>query len=156
MMGGATRRRSLGPLLALCAVAALPASASAAVTGFWVTDEQDGIIEIKQCGRTLCGYIRAVLNSYGEKPPFVDRLNEDASLRSRAICGLPVIGQLEKLAGDTWGNGWVYDPKRGRTFNLEITQSGPDRLTLHGYAGVRFLGKTVVWTRAQSRPAACH
>ena len=39
--------------------------------------------------------------------------NASPELRSRPICGLPVLGNL-KDQGGTWSGGWVYDPRRGR------------------------------------------
>jgi len=130
-------------------------NASDQVIDSWLTEERDGVVEIKPCGRFVCGYIQAILNTYGQKPPLVDVLNENPALRSRRICELPVLGKLRKLAADTWGEGWVYDPKRGKTFDVELTLRGQNELSVRGYYGVKMLGQTVIWTRLGTTPPTC-
>jgi uncharacterized protein (DUF2147 family) len=144
-------------LFALAALTAITfaANASDEVTGLWLTDERDGIVEIRPCGGLLCGRIQTILKTYGQKPPLRDVLNEDPKLRSRPICDLPILGKLQRLSANTWGNGWVYDPKRGKTFDVDLTLAQPNVLSVRGYLGVRMLGQTVVWTRAQPGAAKC-
>src|SRR5688572_26571343 len=112
------------PLLAFASLlaASMPIPASSQITGAWLTDVRDGVVNIRPCGGGLmCGYIQSILKDYGRGPGVRDELNEDVKLRSRPICGLPVLGQLKQLGPDTWGDGWVYDPKRGKTFSVEVT-----------------------------------
>ena len=142
--------------IALLIVTALPAPANSQIAGFWLTDGRDGVVEIRPCGGGLfCGHIRSILNDYGKGPNVQDILNEKPELRSRPICGLPVLGKLQEISFGTWGNGWVYDPKRGKAYDVDVTFSQPDALSVRGYVGVRALGQTVVWTRASSNAPKC-
>jgi uncharacterized protein (DUF2147 family) len=146
------------PLLAFASVLAvsMPIPASSQITGAWLTDVRDGVVNIRPCGGgRMCGYIQSILNDYGRGPGVRDELNEDVKLRSRPICGLPILGMLKQLAPDTWGDGWVYDPKRGKTFSVEVTVTRPDTLSVRGYKGIRTLGQTVIWTRAASNLPKC-
>jgi uncharacterized protein (DUF2147 family) len=136
--------------------AALAAPAGGQITGLWLTDQRDGVVEIRPCGGGhLCGYIQSVLNNYGKGESVRDILNENPALRSRPICGLPILGKLQQTAPGTWGNGWVYDPKRGKSFDVEVTLTQPNTLSVRGYKGIRALGQTVVWTRPASTPPKC-
>lgn len=146
------------PLLAFASVLAvsMPISASSQITGAWVTDVRDGVVNIHPCGGGfMCGHIQSILKDYGRGHGVRDELNEDVKLRSRPICGLPILGKLKQLGPDTWGDGWVYDPKRGKTFSVEVTVTRPDTLSVRGYRGITALGQTVIWTRAASNLPKC-
>jgi len=143
------------PLAFLIAFAVTAGAADDSPIGYWLTDKQDGIVEIESCGDDLCGYARAILSAPEPNKPLVDGYNEDARLRSRPLCGLPIMGNLRRLSADTWGDGWVYDPHRGKTYDLEITLKQPDVLSLRGYIGVKLVGQTVVWTRARPGFTRC-
>lgn len=143
-------------ILASLLVISTPMSAGGQITGAWLTDVRDGVVNIRPCGSgLLCGYIQSILKDYGRGAAVRDELNENVRLRSRPICGLPILGALKQTAPKTWGDGWVYDPKRGKTFNVEVTLTRPGTLSVHGYKGIRALGKTVVWTRAAPTLPKC-
>jgi len=122
--------------------------------GLWLSDTKDGVIRVASCGARLCAHLYAILDP---KVPQSARdvHNENAALRTRPICGLPLMGKLQKQGPATWGDGWVYDPKVGKTYDVEITLRDPGTLVVHGYIGVKFMGKTIVWTRASSSVTRC-
>ena len=147
----------------LCAAIALlfatgwaaPAQSQIAGTA-WLTDSKDGVVEIRPCGgKLLCGYLQGILNTYGRGAGVRDELNENPKLRSRPICGVPILGKLQQTSANTWSNGWVYDPKRGKSYDVDVTLTNPNTLSVRGYVGVRALGQTVVWTRARSDYPKC-
>jgi len=76
-------------------------------------------------------------------PP--DYYNENPELRSRPICGLQVLGDL-KRENDEW-DGWVYDPRRGKTFSVDVKLQDPNTLMVHGYRALKLMGETKLWTR---------
>lgn len=145
---------SIALALSFASAAGAGASGDAAV-GYWLTDTRDGIVEIRSCGAELCGYVHTILVVPEPGKPLVDGYNEDTRLRSRPLCGLPVLGKLQRVSADTWGNGWVYDPHAGKTYDVQVTVTKPDVLSILGYLGVKLLGQTVVWTRANSSFAKC-
>jgi uncharacterized protein (DUF2147 family) len=143
-------------VLASLLVLSAPAPASSQITGAWLTDVRDGVVDIRSCGGGLmCGYIQSILKDYGRGAAVRDELNENVKLRSRPICGLPILGKLKQLGPNTWGEGWVYDPKRGKTFSVEVTLTRPGTLSVRGYKGVKMFGQTVVWTRAAPNLPRC-
>jgi uncharacterized protein (DUF2147 family) len=132
------------------ALAAAPKEA-----GVWYDDTAQGAIEILQCGDKLCGrivWLQEPLNDAGQ--PKMDRNNPKAENRNRPICGLQILGGLEKVEGG-WDAGWIYDPKQGAAFDLALQLVGKDQLQITGYKGIKLLSKTFMWRRAPADLPRC-
>ena len=71
------------------------------------------------------------------------------------VCGLQVIGDLKRIGATAWDAGWIYDPKEGKSYDVEIKPRGPDKLVVTGYLGVKFLSESFVWTRASATTPKC-
>jgi uncharacterized protein (DUF2147 family) len=133
-------------------LAPTPARASSDIAGIWLGHDRDGHVEIKPCGVAMCGYIVSILDkTLPPNPP--DYYNEDPELRSRPICGLQVLGDLKK-ENDEW-DGWVYDPRRGKTFYVDVKLQDPNTLMVHGYLALKLMGETKLWTRAGNNIQRC-
>ncbi len=153
--------------LALSLLVALPGLATAQVdpqvqrqadgySGVWIDDTGEGAVEIGPCGEQLCGrivWLKEPVDRRGQ--PLRDGYNPDARLRSQPICGLAVIGNLRLQRNGTWDGGWIYDPKEGKTYDVEIKLRSANRLLVTGYLGVKFLSETFVWTRAPQTLPRC-
>ncbi|MGO4685147.1 DUF2147 domain-containing protein [Hyphomicrobium sp. 2TAF46] len=112
---------------------AVVGSASAATDpiGIWMNDTGRGAVEIKQCGDTLCGNVVWV------------KSESDAD-----GCGKQIIGNVAPVGGGRWDNGWIYSPERGRKYDVELTPLANGNLKVVGYAGMKFLSKTMIWKPA--------
>ena len=66
-----------------------------------------------------------------------------------------ILGDLEQLSEGGFDNGWVYDPKEGKSYSVALDLIGPDTLKVTGYKGMRFLGKSFIWTRAPADLPSC-
>ena len=108
-----------------------PALAAESPLGVWVNDTGRGAIEIKQCGDKLCGHVVWVK----------DATDVDG-------CGRQIIGDVKASSGGVWGDGWIYSPERKRNFNVELTPQADGTLKVKGFAGVSFLSRTMIWTKA--------
>src|SRR5580698_3404051 len=127
------RRRPLNQLrfavLPISLLLCQRAHAADDISGLWVDQNRDGQIEIVSCGtQTMCGRIVSILDVTLPPTPR-DALNENAELRNRPICGLEVLGDLKK-DGASW-NGWVYDPHRGKVFQVDIKLADGGTLMVH-------------------------
>lgn len=148
-------------LLAACAFAisatgAWAASKAAPELGVWLDHTAQGAVEIAPCGNRLCGHIVWLKQpNTPEGKPLVDVYNPIPGKRKRPICGLPVVGNLQKQAGGSWDAGWVYDPKDGKSYDFAVQYEGKDRLTVTGYMGSKFFGKSMTWTRAPASLRRC-
>lgn len=127
------------------------------VTGVWIDDTGEGAIEIALCGvDQLCGqivWLQKPIDTAGKA--LTDGNNPNPGLRQRPICGLQIIGDLKQIGAGIWDTGWIYDPKQGKAFDVEVRLRGPDRLQVKGYLGVKFLSETFIWTRAPANTTRC-
>lgn len=126
---------------ALAAAALLSAGAARADTsplGTWIDHTGRGAVEIKDCDGKLCGYVAWV------KDP------KDAD-----GCGEQIIGNVKPVGSHTWDNGWIYDPDRGKKFDVEIKPISDDKLRVTGYAGIKWLSETMTWKRAPADLQKC-
>jgi uncharacterized protein (DUF2147 family) len=141
------------------AVAQAPSPPGAAPPGFagvWLDDTGEGAIEIAPCGERLCGrivWLKAPNDERGR--PLTDGYNPETTKRKRPICGLPVIGDLKRQANGAWDAGWIYDPKEGKSYDVEIKMRSPDRLQVTGYIGTKFFSESFIWTRAPTTLPRC-
>lgn len=124
--------------------------------GVWYDDTGEGAVEIAPCGDSLCGRIVWLKNPNDPTGrPLTDGYNPNPANRTRPICGLDVIGGVKRQGNGTWDQGWIYDPKEGKSYDVELKLRGPDRLAVTGYLGVKFLSETLMWTRATSDLRRC-
>jgi uncharacterized protein (DUF2147 family) len=107
-------------------------------TGIWLNDTGRGAVEIKTCGNALCGNVVWVKSS------------SDAD-----GCGKQIIGGVTPVGGGRWDNGWIYSPERGRKYDVELTPLANGNLKVVGYAGMKFLSKTMIWKPAPADLQLC-
>ena len=140
---------AVGAALALVFVSFGAAAASGSETGTWIDDTGKGAIEISPCGKKLCGRIVWLQETRDPKgKPLIDNLNPAADKRNQPICGLQVLGALERQAEGGYDSGWVYDPKVGQSYDVAIGLKDANHLVVTGYQGIKMFGKKFVWTRA--------
>lgn len=154
----------LGVFLTLTGPAALAANnvGKAPEAGLWYNHSGKGAVEIRPCGDTgneakrLCGFIVWLRDPNGrDGQPLTDGYNSNPAKRGRSICGLPVLGDLQRSSAGGWDFGWVYDPEQGSSFDAAIVAKSADRLVMTGYKGVRFFSKSFVWKRAPDDLPRC-
>ncbi len=145
----------------LMGVAAGSAGAAPLESGVWINHTGKGAVEIRPCAASgagasrLCGFIVWLKEPNDKKgAPLTDGYNPDPAKRRRTICGLPVLGSLQRVDGG-WDNGWVYDPEQGAAFDAAIELASRDRLTLTGYKGMKLFSKTFTWRRAPADLPRC-
>ena len=73
--------------LAALALAATPLAAAEPIEGRWVTEDRDAIVQISDCGRSICGRIAKFLVTPPQGADQRDVNNRDAAKRSRKLLG---------------------------------------------------------------------
>jgi uncharacterized protein (DUF2147 family) len=131
-------KRAIAPLIIGLTVACHPVLAASSPTGIWLDHTGRGAVEITDCGGKLCGHIVW--------------LKDAANI---GTCGLQVIGNVKPMTGGRWDGGWIYDPEKNSKYDVEITQQHDQKLKVMGYAGVKFLSETMIWTRAPADLQRC-
>lgn len=139
-----------------------PAAGGVNELGLWYNDAGKGAVEIRPCATSgrdankLCGFIVWLKEpNFKNGKPLTDGYNSDPSKRHRPICGLPVLGGLQRVSEGGYDNGWVYDPEQGQAFDAAIQLRTSDRLILTGYKGIKFFSKSFVWKRAPADLPRC-
>jgi uncharacterized protein (DUF2147 family) len=77
-----------------------------------------------------------------------DYRNENASLRSRKVIGMPLIWGFKKTnEPNTFEEGQIYNGEDGKIYTANISLQPDGKLRLRGYVGTPLFGKTQLWTR---------
>lgn len=130
----------------------------ATAVGRWYAEGGAAQVEVRACGRALCGAVVWLRSPFDEHGCLLrDRWNPDPSLRGRGVIGLDIIHGLVPVDGrsDAWGGGTIYDPGSGRTYRVTLELDGDDRALLRGYLGIPLLGRTTTWVRVGSEERVC-
>jgi uncharacterized protein (DUF2147 family) len=114
------------------------ARAEEAPFGVWMDHTGRGAVRISDCDGRLCGHVAWVKDA------------KDAE-----GCGEQIIGDVKPIGGNTWDNGWIWDPDRGEKFDVEIKPVSQNKLRVMGYAGIKWLSETMTWQRAASDLQTC-
>jgi uncharacterized protein (DUF2147 family) len=110
--------------------------------GYWLTEDRDGVIEVAQCGKALCGRIVGIGRAPGEPIP--------KDVHGRSQCGLTIIENEVPTSSGIW-DGSVTDPRDGSTYGAQLWVDHDDRLHVRGYLGIPLFGHTQTWTRYKGR-----
>ena len=121
--------------------------------GIWTTEEAKSRVQIFKCGAKYCAKIIALKEPFYTDPADgpvgsakVDLHNKDAARRKVPIIGLQIMEGFTQTEDSAWGNGTIYDPENGKTYQCKINLEG-NRLNVRGFIGISLLGRTTVWTR---------
>jgi len=143
------------------AISAEPHLKRDSIEGIWINDTGQGAIQIRPCSSAadiagMCGYIVWIHpDTRQNKPLLLDSLNPDPEKRQRLICGLQVIGRLQRQENGTWDKGWIYDPKKGKSFDVTVSRVSENNIQVTGYMGIKLFSQSFVWERAQPNIELC-
>jgi uncharacterized protein (DUF2147 family) len=127
-------------LLLICLLfCTAPAYAQPAITGLWLTQHRDGVIQIFDCNNGLCGRIVGF---------FLDRPSDPSPRDYRGVsqCDLPLIIDARPIRPNLW-KGHIIDPRNGKVYGVEMHVMPQGNLALRGFLGIPLLGQTQIWTR---------
>src|SRR6516165_6906541 len=125
----------------------LPArAAQPGPVGAWVTAGGDAVIQIYECGDSLCGAISGMVLAPADRTP-VDWLGQTQ-------CGLVIVRTVATptQGGDPAWFGSITDPRDGSVYHARLTLDGNGNLQLRGYVGLPIFGRTQTWTRYTGAP----
>lgn len=120
-----------------------------AVVGRWRSEHGSGELQVYKTGDKYFGklvWMKEPNDANGK--PKLDMYNPSESLRSRPVLGMEMIKNLEYKGKGSWDNGTVYNPKSGKSYSCKMSMTNnPDKVTIKGYMGFSFIGKSETWTR---------
>lgn len=134
-------KRAIAPFAITLAVTCAPALAAPSAVGVWIDHTGRGAVEIMDCGGRLCGKL-----VWFQDP----KNNKDG-------CNFQIIGDVKPVAANKWDGGWIVDPEKDpdKKYDVEITLLNEQKLKVMGYAGIKFLSETMIWTRAKPDLKKC-
>jgi len=124
-------------------------AATDAVFGYWLSENERAIIEMSQCGSTLCG--RMVWLS----DPVDASGTPKRDAKGAPLCGIHLVDGFRQRDIGRWADGDIYNPRDGKTYSGRLTLIDADRLEVRGYVGVPAFGKSQIWTRTDGDRGGC-
>ncbi len=122
----------------LAALATAGPAGAAGPEGLWLTQDHDGVIELRACGAGLCGRIVGMTQT----------VRPDGSIpadpQGHPMCGLIILHALPDGPGQ-W-SGEITDPTDGSGWNCTLRLDATGNVKLRGYLLVPLLGRTQTWT----------
>lgn len=116
------------------------------IVGVWMTEEKDAKIKIYEENNKYYGKLIWGKNMYDENGKSkLDVNNPDEKLKKRPLENLMLLIGFE-FDEDEWDDGKIYDPQSGKTYNCYMKLDG-NELEVTGYVGVKWLSRTVTWTK---------
>jgi len=130
----------MGPIMAQ--------NASDKVLGQWFNEEKDAKVEIyKESGKYYGKVVWLKTPNNEQGTPKLDKENPDDALKTRPVMGLLLLTDFV-FDEDEWEDGEIYDPKSGKTYSCFMEFDSEEVLKIKGYIGVKWVGKTTYWTKA--------
>ncbi|MEW6693894.1 hypothetical protein Tther_01856 [Tepidimonas thermarum] len=138
-------------LLALLALASLPAWAQMTPVGRWHTidDETKEVkseVVITEKDGVLTGRIEKLLRKGADPNRRCTACTDDR--KDQPFIGLEIIRGVKPVEGRAvWEGGTILDPESGKTYNVRLTPvEGGAKLEVRG--SILFIGRTQTWVRA--------
>jgi uncharacterized protein (DUF2147 family) len=122
------------------------------ITGYWMTEDKDGVVAFYDCNVDLCGKFHWLEEDSPESPSLDDK-NTDPDKRSRPLCGLTFMEGFKPQGDGLYTGGWIYSPRDGGTYSANLKLLDSDTLELRGYIFIPLLGKSQYWHRTGTKPS---
>lgn len=127
-------------------------TATKPISGYWQTQDNDGVVELYPCEQKICGRFHWLKEDSPEAPSLDDK-NPDPEKRSRPLCQMQFMGGFDPQGDGRYTRGWIYSPRHGSTYSARLTLKDPDTVELHGYVFVPLLGDSQIWRRTNGELA---
>jgi uncharacterized protein (DUF2147 family) len=129
------------------------------ILGEWWTENRQGrLLFTRDKAGLFRGTTTCCVHKNDEDNPDIDIHNPRPNLRSRPTLGIVLIWKLKYEDGE-YVDGYVYNPRDGKTYRIEAKVLDHETLKIRGYMGISLFGQNQIWKRAHPpapRPAAAH
>jgi uncharacterized protein (DUF2147 family) len=118
------------------------------IVGVWLTGSKKGHVEIYKQNDKYYGKIVWLEEPNNEQgKPKTDKNNPDESKRNRPLIGLVNLRDFKYKGKNTWEDGRIYDPEKGKDYSCIMTLKDKNTLDVRGYVGISMIGRTDTWSR---------
>jgi uncharacterized protein (DUF2147 family) len=117
------------------------------ILGIWANRSNKGHIQIyRQNGKYYGKIIWLKVPTDDKGVAKVDKNNPDVNVRNKPLLGLMMMRDF-KYDGDEWKDGKIYNPEDGREYKAYMKLKDRQTLSVRGYIGFSFIGKTETFQR---------
>jgi len=117
--------------------------------GEWLLDGRV-VIQVFDCSGALCGRVLWLQVPRDAQDQLkLDKNNPNLALRSREICGLTILWNLQPVRTDRWEDGWLYNPDDGKLYRVEAKLESSAKMMARIYLGMPLFGETKTLIRVQ-------
>ncbi len=120
------------------------------ITGVWWNATKTAKIKIVKGVETYSADIIFLCDEKGSNGNIkLDKNNPNSNLTSRPLLNLQIVtGLVYDSDKNKWINGFIYDPKSGKTFSCLVWLEGNDILKIRAYSkAFPLMSNTVTWLR---------
>lgn len=115
------------------------------ILGEWWTEDSEGRVRIT---RDKEGYYRGTTTCCEKDgKPTLDVNNPKPELRNRSTLNIVLIWKLKYEDGE-YVDGYVYNPRDGKTYRMKMKVIDQETLKIRGYMSISLLGQSQIWKRA--------
>ena len=125
---------------------------SVAYTGLWLTEDNETVIEISKCKKSLCGQV-AGFNSDQKSDTEITENEKQMIKYLHQICSTDILGGLLKQ-DKQWNKGWIYDFETDKKYSLNL-QLIKGVLKVRAYEGSEIFGESFLWKRVEKVKFSC-
>lgn len=117
------------------------------IVGKWADHKGEAKVMIYKKGEQFFGKLYWLKDPY-DKDGRVrkDEKNPEPEKRDRELEGLEILRNFTYQNG-VWTGGKIYDPRSGKTYDCKLSLSGEGKLSIRGYLGFSWIGKTETMVR---------
>jgi uncharacterized protein (DUF2147 family) len=120
-----------------------------AILGVWANGTNRGQIQIfRQNGKYYGKIIWLAKPNDQNGIAKVDKNNPDKKVRSKPLLGLIMMRDF-KFEDDEWVDGKIYNPDDGKEYKAYMKLKDPQTLSVRGYIGFSWIGKTETFMRVR-------
>jgi uncharacterized protein (DUF2147 family) len=136
-------------LIIFCVFTVSAAGNPDAILGIWSNGTNKGHIQIyKQNGKYFGKIIWLLKPNDQNNLPKVDKNNPDKNLKSKPLLGLVMLRNF-KYQDEEWVDGKIYNPDDGKEYKAYMKLKDNQTLSVRGYIGFSFIGKTETFHRVR-------
>jgi uncharacterized protein (DUF2147 family) len=119
------------------------------ILGIWANHSNKGHIKIYRQNGKYFGkivWLKVPLDANGLAK--MDKKNPDINSRNQPLLGLVMLRDF-KYDDDEWKDGKIYNPDDGREYKAYMKLKDSKTLSVRGYVGFSFIGKTETFNRVR-------